>query len=140
MKEFHFLNNFSTCDLLSSHCDFSSFFIGNIDTNDGTNADLVKEVRSCRGEYIRNFGQPPSGKSPQPESAPVVTSLVNGPIVGRITLVTLASMESLADKLGSADIACLTEPRIVDALFEQPGDVRKFLEAKQMKPISNYFR
>ncbi len=87
----------------------------------GTDADLVNEVRSCRGEYIRNFGQPPSGKSPQPESAPVVTSLVNGPIVGRITLVTLANMESLADQLGSADIACLTEPRIVDALFEHAG-------------------
>lgn len=30
-------------------------------------------------------------------------------------------MESFADILGPADIACLTEPRIVDALFEEVG-------------------
>jgi hypothetical protein len=50
--------------------------------------------------------------------APAPTELVNGPLVGRVRKVTRATMESLADTLGPGDIACLTEPRIVDALFE----------------------
>jgi hypothetical protein len=35
-----------------------------------------------------------------------------------VARITRANMESYADTLGPTDIACLTEPRIVDALFE----------------------
>src|SRR5262249_47476584 len=54
--------------------------------------------------------------SPPPPRDP--TNLLNGPLMGRVRRVTRANMESYADTLGPADIACLTEPRIVDALFD----------------------
>ena len=49
--------------------------------------------------------------------APRPAKLVNGPLIGTVRRVTRANMESSAGTLGPADIACLTESRIVDALF-----------------------
>ncbi len=53
--------------------------------------------------------------------APVPDALVNGPLVGRVRRVTRANMEALGAQLGPTEIACLTESRIVDALFEGVG-------------------
>jgi hypothetical protein len=87
----------------------------------GLNVDLMDEIRTCRQEFRRNFGDPVDGPCPIPGYAPAVAALVNGPIVGTIRKVALDNMESLADRLTPGDIACLTEPRIVDALFENAG-------------------
>jgi TIR domain len=72
-------------------------------------------------DLIRSFGSDwPAGDAigSSLRLAPQPTNLVNGPLIGRVRLVTRANMESYADTLGPADIACLTEPRIVDALFD----------------------
>ncbi|HEU5459189.1 MAG TPA: hypothetical protein VFU83_01795, partial [Pyrinomonadaceae bacterium] len=45
----------------------------------------------------------------------------NGPIIGIVRRITAANMEEIAPDLRVVDIACLTEPRIVDALLDQCG-------------------
>lgn len=45
----------------------------------------------------------------------------NGPITGIVRRITAANMEEIAPELRVVDIACLTEPRIVDALLDQCG-------------------
>lgn len=45
----------------------------------------------------------------------------NGPIIGIVRRITAANMEDTAPELRVVDIACLTEPRIVDALLDQCG-------------------
>jgi len=45
----------------------------------------------------------------------------NGPIIGIVRRITAANMEEVAPELRVVDIACLTEPRIVDALLDQSG-------------------
>ena len=92
------------------------------DTRLGMNLDVEHNVRLAREDCAQAFGAwEPDGNWPELAYAPPATGLVNGPLVGRVRQVTLANMESLADRLGPADIACLTEPRIVDALLEEAG-------------------
>ena len=45
----------------------------------------------------------------------------NTPFTGTIVKATLQSMDDLDERLNPATIACLTEPRIVDALFDGCG-------------------
>jgi hypothetical protein len=87
----------------------------------GTNIDLMREVQERQREFEQNFGKAVEGPWPVPCYAPAIAELINGPIVGRVRKVTLANMEDLADRLGPRDVACLTEARIVDALFEDAG-------------------
>lgn len=75
--------------------------------------DLKRLIRSLGSDWPADDV---IGSSLRP--APPPTKLVNGPLIGRVRRVTRANMESYADTLGPADIACLTEPRIVDALFD----------------------
>ena len=88
----------------------------------GLKLDVEKDVRLSRDDYTRAFGDwQPDGNWPELVYAPPATSLENGPLVGRLRRITLANMESLAERLGPTDIACLTELRIVDALLEDAG-------------------
>jgi hypothetical protein len=50
-----------------------------------------------------------------------VTNLHNAPFMGTVVKATLENMVELADRVGVANVACLTEPRVVDALFDQCG-------------------
>jgi hypothetical protein len=52
---------------------------------------------------------------------PPAPLIKNGPIIGIVRRITAANMEDIAPKLRVVDIACLTEPRIVDALLDQCG-------------------
>lgn len=73
-----------------------------------------------REDFIRNFGSDwplGTGLWPALKHAPVPITLTNGPLVGTVRLVTRANMERVAEDLGPTEIACLTEPRIVDALL-----------------------
>jgi hypothetical protein len=88
----------------------------------GRNASVAKDVRRSREEFDRAFGAcQPNGIWPEIVNAPPATKLESGPLIGTVRSVTLANMESFADRLGPTDIACLTEPRIVDALLDGAG-------------------
>jgi hypothetical protein len=90
----------------------------------GLNLDLDLEIRNAREDYIRAFGAwDPAAAEPWRDLryAPPLTQLHGGPLVGTLRRVTRADMEAKADLLGPTDIAVLTEPRIVDALFEGAG-------------------
>mgnify|MGYP007079446373 CR=1 FL=1 len=47
----------------------------------------------------------------------------NGPFAGRVRLATTDNMVQLAREVNLADVVCLTEPRVVDALFDRAGAV-----------------
>jgi hypothetical protein len=87
------------------------------------NNNVEREVRNAREDYVRAFGasQPPVGPWSELRSAPPVTQLHGGTLVGIARRITRADMEAKADRLGPQDIAVLTEPRIVDALFDGAG-------------------
>jgi TIR domain len=90
----------------------------------GLNLDLDREIRNAREDYMRAFGAwDPATVEPWRDLryAPPLTQLHGGPLVGTLRRVTRADMEAKADFLGPTDIAVLTEPRIVDALFEGAG-------------------
>jgi len=89
----------------------------------GLNLDLDREIRNAREDYMREFGAWDPAVEPWRELryAPPLTQLHGGPLVGRLRRVTRADMEAKADLLGPTDIAVMTEPRIVDALFEGAG-------------------
>ncbi len=85
----------------------------------GSNPRVAEDIRRSREDYARAFGAgPPGGSWPDLETAPSPARLENGPLAGTVRRVTLANMEEIAGRLGPTDIACLTEPRIVDALFD----------------------
>jgi hypothetical protein len=50
-----------------------------------------------------------------------VTNTHNAPFAGTVVKVTLRNMVDLFDNLDVSNVACLTEPRIVDALFNNCG-------------------
>lgn len=52
---------------------------------------------------------------------PPALRINNGPIIGTVCRITAANMEEAAENLQVSDITCLTEPRIVDALFDRCG-------------------
>jgi hypothetical protein len=88
----------------------------------GRNASVAEDVLRSRNDFARAFGAyQPNGIWPEIVNAPPATKLENGPLVGTVRRITLANMESFADRLGPTDIACLTEPRIVDALLDGAG-------------------
>lgn len=92
------------------------------DTRLGRNTHVAEDVLRSREDFTRAFGAgQPNGIWPELVDAPPATKLENGPLVGTVRRVTLANMESFADRLGPTDIACLTEPRIVDALLDGAG-------------------
>lgn len=77
-------------------------------------------VGVARDDFIKNFGSDwplGTGLWPALAFAPVPTTLTNGPLVGTVRLVTRDNMERVAEDLGPTEIACLTQPRIVDALL-----------------------
>ena len=86
------------------------------------NTRVAEDVLRSRDDFARAFGAwQPNGIWRAIVEAPPATKLENGPLVGTVRRVTLANMESFADRLGPTDIACLTEPRIVDALLDGAG-------------------
>jgi hypothetical protein len=83
--------------------------------------EMRREIENARSDLIRFFGADwPSADacSSGLREAPRPTKLENGPLAGTIHRITRSNMESYADRLGPMDVAWLTEPRIVDALFE----------------------
>jgi hypothetical protein len=50
-----------------------------------------------------------------------ITNLSRAPFMGTVVKATLGNMVELSTKVGVSKIACLTEPRIVDALFRDCG-------------------
>jgi hypothetical protein len=89
----------------------------------GLNLDLDREIHNARDDYLRAFGAWDPAVEPWRDLryAPPLIQLHGGPLVGTLRRVTRADMEAKADLLGPTDIAVLTEPRIVDALFEGAG-------------------
>jgi hypothetical protein len=89
----------------------------------GLNFDLDREIHNAREDYVRAFGAWDPDVEPWRElrSAPPLSQLHGGPLVGTLRRITRADMEAKADLLGPTDIAVLTEPRIVDALFGGAG-------------------
>jgi hypothetical protein len=83
--------------------------------------EMRRDIENARTDLIRFFGanwpSVDAGGSGLHE-APRPATLENGPLVGTVHRITRANMESYADRLGPTDVAWLTEPRIVDALFE----------------------
>lgn len=82
---------------------------------------IERDIQGSLDDLIKFFGSgwpADDAAGAALHAAPRPAKLVNGPLIGRVRRITRANMESYADALGPADIACLTEPRIVDALFE----------------------
>ena len=50
-----------------------------------------------------------------------ITNTHNAPFAGTVVKVTLRNMVDLFNKLDVSNVACLTEHRIVDALFDNCG-------------------
>jgi hypothetical protein len=53
--------------------------------------------------------------------APAAASLHHAPFMGTVAKATAANMEALALEVNASNVVCLTEPRIVDALFDRAG-------------------
>ncbi|MET0163857.1 MAG: toll/interleukin-1 receptor domain-containing protein [Vicinamibacterales bacterium] len=53
--------------------------------------------------------------------APAAASLHHAPFMGTVAEATAANMEALALEVNASNVVCLTEPRIVDALFDRAG-------------------
>lgn len=88
----------------------------------GGNERIAEDIRRSREDFARAFGSGPSiGNWSELSAAPPAVKLENGPLIGTLRRVTLTNMEALANRLGPTDIACLTEPRIVDALLGGAG-------------------
>ncbi len=98
--------------------------------------DLLQQIDAGRSEFLaralkngladlaRAFGERRSeGADDWPqlrdESPPPL--IRNGPIIGVVRRISAANMEKIAPGLRVVDVACLTEPRIVDALLDQCG-------------------
>jgi hypothetical protein len=104
------------------------------------NTRVAEDVLRSRDDFDRAFGAyQPNGLWPEIVDAPPVTKLENGPLVGTVRRVSLGNMESFADRLGPTDIACLTEPRIVDALLDGAGGY--LIDDRQAdEPLGNRLR
>jgi len=95
---------------------------------DGINKDESSFVQQTLDNAIadleRAFGDERSASSNgwqrlrEEAPAPLIN---NGPIIGIVRRITAANMEDAAPGLRVVDVACLTEPRIVDALLDQCG-------------------
>ncbi|MEM6382588.1 MAG: toll/interleukin-1 receptor domain-containing protein [Pseudomonadota bacterium] len=62
------------------------------------------------------------------------------PFTGRLVRATTFNMVDLADRVGVGDVVCLTEPRVVDALFDRAGAVvtaEQDPEAPQIKRLKS---
>jgi hypothetical protein len=53
--------------------------------------------------------------------APPATCLHHAPFMGTVAKATTANMQELALRLNASHVVCLTEPRIVEALFDRAG-------------------
>jgi hypothetical protein len=56
-------------------------------------------------------------------SAPPALHQHHAPFMGTVVKATTANMEELALRLNASHVVCLTEPRIVDALFDRAGSL-----------------
>ena len=96
-----------------------------LDRIDRNTSDFVRQaLENGIADLQRAFGDRRSASTDQwlqlreEARAPLIK---NGPIIGIMRRVTAANMEAIAPTLRVIDIACLTEPRIVDALLDQCG-------------------
>lgn len=89
----------------------------------GLNPDIEREIHNAREDYIRAFGAWEPAVEPWPalQYAPPIARIHGGSLVGTLRRVTRANMEAKAPLLGPTDIAMLTEPRVVEALFDGVG-------------------
>jgi TIR domain len=86
-------------------------------------SDFVRQVLDNGiADLQRDFGDQRSASNDHwqllREESPV-SQINNGPIIGIVRRITAANMEEIAPELRVVDVACLTEPRIVDALLDQ---------------------
>lgn len=84
---------------------------------------IENAVTNARADYRRAYGafEAPDARWEALRVAPMPESLNAGPLIGTVRRITRADMEARARALNAAEIACLTEPRIVDALFDRVG-------------------
>lgn len=68
---------------------------------------------------IDDFPYPHFWLDVKPEEAP--THVHNAPFAGRIVKATTRNMVELAKAVNVSNVVCLTEPRVVDALFDNAG-------------------
>jgi len=79
----------------------------------------MHDIREAYG--IDDFPYPHFWLDVRPAGAP--TSVHNAPFAGRVVKVTTGNMVGLAERVNVSDVVCLTEPRVVDALFDNAGAV-----------------
>ena len=96
-----------------------------LDRIDRDTSDFVRQaLANGIADLQRAFGDRRSANNDQwqllREEAPAHL-MKNGPIIGIVRRITASNMEDIAPTLRIVDIACLTEPRIVDALLDQCG-------------------
>jgi hypothetical protein len=96
-----------------------------LDRIDRYDSDFVRQVLDNGiADLQRDFGDQRSTSNDHwqllREESPA-PQINNGPIIGIVRRITAANMEEIAPELRVVDVACLTEPRIVDALLEQCG-------------------
>ena len=72
-----------------------------------------------RAYGIDDFPYPHLWLDVKPEEAPA--KIFDGPLAGRIVRATTDNMVALAERVTISDVVCLTEPRVVDALFDKAG-------------------
>ena len=89
--------------------------------------DLVRRhLDNARYDLRRDFGidDLPYGYSWFAlRKEPVPDHLHHGPILGTVARATIANMEELALRVDASHVVCLTEPRVVDALFDRAGAI-----------------
>jgi hypothetical protein len=103
----------------------SSRLVALLDRIDRYKSDFVRQaLDNGLADLQRAFGDRRSASNDQwlllrdETPAPLIK---NGPIIGHVRRITAANMEDTAPTLQIVDVACLTEPRIVDALLDQCG-------------------
>jgi hypothetical protein len=84
---------------------------------------IENTVTNAQADYRRAYGafEALDARWEALRVAPMPESLNAGPLIGTVRRITRADMEARASALNAAEIACLTEPRIVDALFDRVG-------------------
>ena len=90
----------------------------------GESDDVRRALDNAIADLQRDFGDQRSAGIDgwkllrEEPPAPLIN---NGPLIGIVRWITTENMEDTAQELQVSDIACLTEPRIVDALLDQCG-------------------
>ena len=90
----------------------------------GESDDVRQALEVGIADLQRDFGDQRSASIDGWEllrEEPPAPLINNGPIIGTVRRITAANMEDAAQELRVSDIACLTEPRVVDALLDRCG-------------------